>query len=152
LFLFIDNQPHNDIYLIFCLCHPISVKKGTVLSLVERVFKICSPEYIDSELLCLRDILFCNGYPVKLVNEIMKKRLIRHEKGNINESSQLLDTTISKRYVSLPYIPILGEKIKRTLLKHNIAACFRSVGPLSNFLNTKKTQRYDTQQFGNWSS
>ena len=86
----------------------------------------------------LRDILFCNGYPVKFVNEIIQKRQIKHEKGNKNEGSQLLDPTISNRYISLPYIPILGEKIKRTLLKHNISTCFKSIRPLSNFLNSGK--------------
>ena len=46
-------------------CHPISVKKGTLKSLVDSVFKMSSPMYIDSEVLYLRDTLFCNEYRVK---------------------------------------------------------------------------------------
>ena len=86
-------------------------KKATVITLVDRVFKICYPEYMDSELLYLRDILICNRYPVQFVIDLIKKR---HGKGSKNEGSQLLDFTISNRYISLPYIPILrGKKLNR---------------------------------------
>jgi hypothetical protein len=72
------------------------------------------------------------------VNKIMHKSQIKYEKGNKNEGSQLLDPKISNRYVSLPYIPILDEKIKQTLPKHNISTCFKLIRPLSNFLNSGK--------------
>ena len=41
--------------------------------LVDRAFRICSQEFLDSELLYLRDILFCNSYPIKFIDKIIKK-------------------------------------------------------------------------------
>ena len=38
----------------------------------------------------------------------------------------------------MPYVPTLGEMIKRILGKHNIETCFQSVRPLGSFLNSGK--------------
>ena len=43
-----------------------------------------------------------------------------------------------KMFISLPYVPTLGEMLKRILGKHNIDTCFQSVRPLGSFLNYGK--------------
>ena len=63
---------HSDRYLNFHSCHPISVKRGVVTALVDRAFRICSREFLDSELLYLRNVLFCNSYPNKFIDKIIK--------------------------------------------------------------------------------
>ena len=45
---------------------------------------------------------------------------------------------LTKSFISLPYVPSLGEMLKRILGKHNIDTCFQSVRPLSSFLNSGK--------------
>ena len=66
---------HNDRYLYFPSHHPPSVKRGVIISLVDRVLKICSRNHINSELNYVKDILFCNGYPIKLIENIIDRRL-----------------------------------------------------------------------------
>ena len=39
---------HNDWYLHFSLNHPPSVKRGVIISLVDRVLKICSLNHVNS--------------------------------------------------------------------------------------------------------
>jgi hypothetical protein len=58
---------HKDQYLNFSSYHPPSVKRGVIISLADRVLKISSRNHIDSELKYIKDILFCNGYPIKLI-------------------------------------------------------------------------------------
>jgi hypothetical protein len=56
--------------LSFASNHPIQVKRGVVISLVE----LASPEYISNELIFAKDILVGNGYPENMISQIIEKR------------------------------------------------------------------------------
>ena len=43
-----------------------------------------------------------------------------------------------QNFISLPYVPILEEMLKRILRKHNIDTCFQSVRSIGSFLNSGK--------------
>ena len=64
----------NNRYLSFTSNHPIQVKRGVVISLVDRVLKLASPEYISNELIFIKDILVGNGYPENMISQIIEKR------------------------------------------------------------------------------
>ena len=108
-----------------------------MIALVDRAFRICSREFLDSELLYLRDVLFCNSYPIKLIDKRIRNRRIKHNNRVIGVS-QCTELNLPKRFISLPYVPTLGEMLKRILGKHNIDTCFQSVRPLGSFLNSGK--------------
>ena len=133
LFSIYRKPTHNDRYLNFHSCHPMSVKRGVVISLVDRAFRICSQEFLDSELLYLRDILFCNSYPIKFIDKIIENRRVKHN-SRVIEVSQSLDLVVSKSFISLPYVPGLGEKLSRVLRKFGIDTCFQSLRPMGSFL------------------
>ena len=65
---------NNNHYLSFASNHPIQVKRGVVISLVERSLKLASPEYMSSELIFIKDILVGNGYPENMISQIIEKR------------------------------------------------------------------------------
>ena len=127
LLLSIYRKPtHSDRHLNFHPCHPISVKRGVVIALVDTALRICSKEFLDSELLYLRDILFCNSYPIKFLDKIIKNRRIKH-KNRVIGASQCTEINMAKSFISLPYVPNLEERLKRILRKHNIDTCFREI-------------------------
>ena len=62
---------HNNRYIHFKSNHPPQIKRGVVISLVDRVLNICSETYIKKELNFITDILFGNGYPISLINTVI---------------------------------------------------------------------------------
>ena len=74
VFLIYRKPTNNNRYLSFTSNHPIQVKRGVVISLVDRVLNLASPEYISSELIFIKDILVGNGYPENMISQIIEKR------------------------------------------------------------------------------
>jgi len=57
--------------LSFASNPPIQVKRGVVISLVDRVLKLASPEYMSSKLIFIKDILVGNGYSENMISQII---------------------------------------------------------------------------------
>jgi len=97
--------------LSFTSNHPIQVKRAVVISLVDRVLKLASPEHISSGHIIMKDILIPNGYPeifqkntISQITEKKKKKLmelviLEHE-----------GPTHQKNSTTLPYIPMLCNR------------------------------------------
>ena len=132
---------HNDRYLHFSSNHPPCVKRGVVISLVDRIIRICSKAHIIPELNYLKDILFCNGYPIKLLESIIEKRQKKAEK---DLSSPQPPTDIiplvgdKKVFTVLPYFRKLGDKLQRILKKHNLNVTFKNSNKIQNYFNSGK--------------
>ena len=126
---------NNNRYLSFTSNHPIQVKRGVVISLVDRVLNLASPEYISSELIFIKDILAGNGYPENMISQIIekrKKKLLELVKLEENGSNQ------KPNYITLPYIPRLSQKLRKELKNHNIKTAFKSGQNISSWLNNGK--------------
>jgi len=53
----------------------MSHKRGTMISLLDRAFKICSTNLLEDELSFVKNILIQNNYPIRPINkEINKQR------------------------------------------------------------------------------
>ena len=132
---------HNDRYLHFSSNHSPCIKRGVVISLVDRVIRICSEPHIDSELNYIKDILFCNGYPIKLLETIIDRRRKKAE-GSASGPQAPTDTVPlvddKKLFTVLPYIPKLSDKLKRILKKHKLSVAFKNSNITQNFFNNGK--------------
>ena len=90
-----------------------------MIALVDRASRICFREFLDSELLYLWDVLFCNSYSIKFTDKIIRNARIKHNNRVIGVS-EFTELDLPKRFISLPYVPTFGEMHKRILGKHNI--------------------------------
>ena len=131
---------HNDRYLHFSSHHPPSVKRGVIISLVDRVLKICSRNHINSELNYVKDILFCNGYPIKLIENIIDRRLkkIKEQNRELVPLDSVTPAIEKKTFIVLPYIPKLGDKLGKILKKHNLSVSFKTEQKVEHFFNSGK--------------
>ena len=89
----------------------VSVFKG----FLSRADKICSEHYIDEEIQCLIDVFTENGYERKNLEKITK-------------------------VVKLPWIPIIGPKLRKAFKKKNIKTIFTSGSNLKSLLCRNNTK------------
>ena len=128
---------HNNRYLHFKSNHPPQVKRGVVISLVDRVLNICSEPYIKKELNFITDILFGNGYPISLINTVIAQRLKMHSSKALNPTPEN-DSNNPTSTIYLPYIPKITSKLKKVCLKNNLRVVFTSNLSIMNLLNSGK--------------
>jgi len=62
-------------FLNFYSQHPISQKKGTILSLVDRMFLLSHPEFHEKNLTFIIKILIDNDYPIDFILKTIINRL-----------------------------------------------------------------------------
>ena len=88
---------------------------------VFRAYKICSERYIDEETQFLIDVFTENGYERKTLEKIAKNylKVLQNQPVNNEDTSE----DISKA-VKLPWIPIIGPKLRQTFKKKNIKTIF----------------------------
>ena len=123
--------------------HPPSVKRRVVTSLVDRVIKICSRNHVKSELSYVKDILFCNGYPINLNENIIDRRLkkvIQENKEPIPLDSVTLaiENKLSLHYHTSRNSVTNLAKFKKK--KHNLSVSFKTEQKVEHFFNSGKNK------------
>lgn len=117
-------------YLDYKSNHPKQVKIGIINTLLHRGSTHCSnKENLEKEIKVISSSLVKNNYPKQLINNVKRKRERKEKKEDgVKKTKEKL-----KHKITLPYIPRLGEKIKRIGLKFGISTIFKS----SNTIKSK---------------
>lgn len=123
---------HSGIYLNFTSNHPIGIKKGIIIGMVDRAFNICSEEFLAEEIRHIRLTLLRNNYPNWLINEYIDRRIDKWKNQTITRRRD--DDTATR--IILPYYPGLAEFIQRRLKTVGIKAVFSSLMNLRSILRT----------------
>uniref|UniRef100_A0A5S6Q0J6 Reverse transcriptase domain-containing protein n=1 Tax=Trichuris muris TaxID=70415 RepID=A0A5S6Q0J6_TRIMR len=122
---------HSDRYLHFTSHHPLSVKRGIAIGMIDRALAICDPKHLGSELNHIAKALKLNGYPISLVKSITQQRLQKTRTERIAPHTEC-------PVVTLPYFRGIGERIKRLGLLHDFRVFFKSSPNLRALTRTDK--------------
>lgn len=113
-------------YLNFHSHLPFNYKRNTIMILTDKVLKLADRTFHDENFKLIVETLKKNGYPEKLITSTMEKTIQQNAKpSNKTKNSK-------EKFVSVPYIKGVFEKIKPLFEKENI----KVVGKGSN--NLKK--------------
>ena len=91
----------------------VSVVKG----FLSRAYKICSERYIDEEIQFLIDVFTENGYERKTLEKITRNYFKELQNPPVNNKNTSEDID---KVVKLPWIPIIGPKLRQAFKKKNI--------------------------------
>ncbi|XP_065671747.1 uncharacterized protein LOC136089623 [Hydra vulgaris] len=108
----------------------IGVFKG-ILCLAK---KICSRKHLQKEIDFLIDIFVENGHDKNILNNNSINYL---KNGSKNTTCQPLDT---QPFIKLPWIPIVGPKLRKEFRKQNTKVIFTSTPNLKNIFCNNKTK------------
>ncbi|XP_071573294.1 uncharacterized protein [Temnothorax nylanderi] len=110
LFDWFHKPTFSGRYLNFFSQHPLCQKKGTVISLIDRVFRLLHPQFQQKNMELIVRILIKNCYPLEFIFKIMHERL-KYLFGTLHEAEKekCVDKDI---FFTIPYVLTLTEKYK----------------------------------------
>ena len=98
--------------MTFISGHAHQVKTGLIVSLTDRIVIICSPKFIEVELLLPKETLIGNSYPGWLIGQTFLKR----RKEFLEFSNHILEITEKRCFLFFAiYVPGLSEELKGIL-------------------------------------
>jgi len=125
-------------FLNFYSQHPLIHKKGTIISLVDRVLLLSHPMYHRENLDLVIRILLDNGYPLHLIFDSIRRRLfyrLNHKSASCNKGDDSRPTS----FFTIPYVAsIAGKFIKyfKNITFTKLAfSCYKK---LNNFIKVHK--------------
>ena len=107
-----------------------SLIRGIFKGFVSRAKRLCSGKYLDEELHFLVDMFAENGHDGNYLNSIINEN--KHQGPNTENK----DSNI----VKLPWIPIMGPRIRKELQKTGCKVIFTSATKLKNTLCNNKSK------------
>ena len=119
----------------------VSVFKG----FLSRAYKIYSEPYIDEEIQFLIDVFTENGYERKTFEKITKSYLKVLQNPPVNSKDTSEDIG---KVVKLPWIPIIGPKLRQAFKKKNIKTIYTSSPNLKPLLRRTKTKLLPNSYLG----
>jgi len=96
-------------FLNFHSQHPLTHKRGTIISLVDRVLLSSHPSYHKENLDLIIKILLDNGYPLHLIFSSIKRRLFHRLNHNLNLHNKRDDSKPTS-FFTIPYVASIADK------------------------------------------
>jgi predicted GIY-YIG superfamily endonuclease len=128
---------HIDSYIHWFSSHNFNTKRGIIIGQFLRALRLCSPQYVDEELLYISEVFKKLAYPENIIYSALrtaKKRFyIPHE----NENEDLKNKNII-------LIPSLPSKILRDSIPQCISIITKGINKISSEIITNRNSiKYD---------
>jgi len=129
-------------FLNFHSHHPFLHKKGTIISLIDRVILLSHPQFHKDNFDLIINVLIDNGYPLNLILSTIKRRLYyrfqTHDfhKKTESENSQVINPL---PFFTVPYVSYTAKKFIHFF--KNISFCklsFSCLNKLNKFIKVHK--------------
>ena len=113
------------------------MKLGIFKGFLYRARAICTDNYVEEEIQFLIDVFVENGYDKKKVENIAKSPVI----ANKNKQRE------TGKFVSLPYIPGVSQKLKAEFSKAGLNTVFKSGTNLQTILTSRNKPTLPTNSY-----
>ena len=110
---------------------------GVFKGFIARAIRICSENRIQDEIDFLCDVFVENGYDREVLNKIVHEYTTNHNQVS-NHSSTEKPNQLTNNIVKLPWIPVVGPKLRKIFRKNGFNVVFTSQSSLANILCNNK--------------
>ena len=123
------KNTHNDLYLHWDAFTPVSWKRGTLRTLVNRAYLVCSnKELPHKELAYLKSVLLKkNGYPLSTIKQLMKEIEEKEKLKEITQIGMAEQPSLQEQKVHSLLLLFLGPKC--TAIIQNLNKTLKNVLP-----------------------
>ena len=149
------KKTNNDIYLNWNAFAPVSWKRGTLRTLVQRAYLVCSTEtYLKEELTYLEKVFFeKNNYPKYVINQVFTQVKEEHKSRNYNNNiknsiavSITLENKNEKRHsLTIPYQGEKGDYLIKSMKRNLKKILPNNVKPQITYTGRKLGSLFETK-------
>ena len=107
--------------------------KGVFKGFLARAVRICSPQYLQQEVEFLIKVFTENGHDENLLRKLSKEYLSRRGQNNPQRDES------SNKIVKIPFVPVLGPKLRTVLKRRGIKTVFTAAPSLKDMLCRHKS-------------
>ena len=129
----------TDLYTHYYSSHPISTKRGVLIGLFLRGFRLCSPEALPDETQHLQSTFRRLKYPEHLINQALSKAKYKFNNSYVGEKPK------PKYHLTMDYHPAL-ESLRPALNKIGVSTVFSSKNSLGSHLSKTGPKKPKVQQ------
>ena len=115
----------------------LHIAMGVFKGFLSRAYKICTEKYLQSEIDFSIDIFTENGHSRNALTNIATEYLRNINKPKSNDQNNTKNT---KNIIKLPWVPILGPKLRKEFKKKDIKTVFTSGANLKSILCQNKSK------------
>ena len=116
-------------------CVNPSIIKGVFKGFLARARRICSDQYLEEEIDFLVKVFAKNGHDIEELKRIAHSYSVDNV---VNDTAKVISER--KSFVRIPWIPVLGPKLRVIMRKHGVKTIFSSGPNLKDLLCDHKTK------------
>ena len=129
------KKTHTDRYMNYDSHHHARIKSSIIKCLGTRAKNVCHATKLIGERNHLKQVFQANGYPAQMVNRTLRNR------PHAPHSSTRTEEQTTPKFLHLPYVRGVSERIERKCRRLGIRTTFKSKGTLREALvKTKDPQ------------
>lgn len=128
-------------YLNYESHHPLMQKVSVIRGLIDKAVLLAEDKFHLKNLAFVRQSLLNNNYPIKLIKDVINRRVAQLRFRSRNLEAKEIDNVavvekgnfvkVEKKSVCLPYVKYLSESLKIAMCKFNICLSFKNSYNLS---------------------
>lgn len=142
IFDWFHKPTYSGRYLNFESRHPLCQKRGTVISLIDRAFRLSHPIFHQKNLEFVVCILLRNGYPLSFIFSILAERiktLIFSGDNDKNTETNITDTH-TKFFFNIPYVPNFSEQFLPVVRDLQMKLSYTGLNKMNKLIHPLKDQ------------
>jgi len=126
-------------FLNFFSQHPLAHKKGVVIGLTDKIFKLSHPRYHEKNFKFIFDTLLMNGYPAEFIFTTVTRRIKSLICSNIvPPSSPASPPSSSRSFFVISFIDVVSKHFKDIAAGPNKSLAFVVLNKLNRFIKAYK--------------
>jgi len=125
-------------YLNFLSAHPLTHKRGSLMSMVDRAVLLSHPKYHAKNLEFIINTFVQNDYPLEFIFNTINSRLRSLTKKRGTSNNKNYNTGEKIHWFTVPYFQNISEKFKNFLVSPDIKLAFYSLNKLDCIIRGHK--------------